>query len=95
MVEPLEILGPDLPRPQLGNVDAVPLCRRDRAPVRRLAAMPAAGTRAVGLRVQPEPRRLDTECRLGERRTADIAEADEQDTVGHSAKPCCQSALLC
>ena len=32
---------------------------------------------------------------FGERRAADVAEADEQDRNSHGAPPCCQSPPLC
>ena len=45
--------------------------------------MPPPGAGAVGLGVEPDPRRLLAKRRLGKRRPADIAEADEEDLHRH------------
>ena len=72
--------------------------RRAAAIARRSGGSPACQPPVPAesdLGVEPEPLRLGAERRLGERRAADIAEADEQDRDRHRIKPCCQSAPLC
>ena len=84
MVEPLEIAARHLARAQMRR------CRRRCAAPPRSRAGPAAGRhasrrcpRGIHLDVEPEPLGLGAERRLGERRAADIAEADEQDLHSH------------
>ncbi len=78
MVEAIEILGPNLACPQMVDGDAVARRHRPRPPVGRLAGMPVAGAGGIGLDLEAEPLRLGTKRRFGERRAADIAQADEQ-----------------
>ena len=89
MVEPVEIVRAHLARAQMRDVDAV--ARRRPRCARRSGGspgMPVAGAGAVDLDVEPEPLRLGPERRLGERRAADIAQADEQDRDRHRGSDC-------
>ena len=86
MGEARKIGGRHLAAAIAGNVDAVGAGDRLGAPVGRLADVPVAGAGGVDLDVEADPLRLMAERRLGERRTADVAEADEQDGGFHAAR---------
>jgi hypothetical protein len=81
MVEAREITGRDLPPLQPGDIEPLRRRGRDRAAIGRAADMPVAGARRIHRHHDPAPVRLGPHRRFGERRTADIAEADEQDAI--------------
>ncbi len=79
MAEPAKIMGAHLPRAIGADVDA--MTKRDclSPPIRRLADMPVSGSGGIRFRLEPDPGDLDPEGGFGQRRAANIAEADEQD----------------
>lgn len=78
-IETHEILRPDLPAAQAGDIDAMRPCNRDRARIGWIARMPAAGARRIHRPAKIKLAHSVPERPIGERRTADIAEADKQD----------------
>ncbi len=68
----------DLPAPVAGNVDAVSCCNRLGAAVRRCPDMPMPGPGGIHLRAQANTLTLGTKGRLGQWRTADISQTDEE-----------------
>ncbi|ODA92105.1 hypothetical protein BFX40_03820 [Mesorhizobium sp. SEMIA 3007] len=82
-VETGEILTPDLACPLSGNVDAVTHRDRDRAWIGGRADLPAAGGGRIEQHVAA-PATLGPDGAkdaLGQWRTADVAEADEQNGI--------------
>ncbi len=78
MIEALEILRGHLPSAQAGYVDAMARGRGDGARVGWAANMPVTGPGGIDFDGQPFLLRGRPHRRLGQRRAADIAEADEQ-----------------
>lgn len=81
-IEPFEILGYKQPGSQIAKVNSARQRRRLHRPVRRIANMPARGSRAIGSVM----RRADAKYAFGSRGTADIAQTDKEDTVGHGPR---------
>jgi len=82
-----EVAGLDLSPLIMCDVRAVAARGRLRAPVGRMADMPVAGAGGIDIDRQAGLLGLGAQGRLGKRRAADIAEANEQDRrlglVGH------------
>lgn len=85
MIEYFEVFARNLSGPLVGDIDAVAACSGNRARIGRRADMPIACACRIDQHFQSEPRCLGTQRRLGKRRTADIAEADEQYACRHGA----------
>jgi hypothetical protein len=79
MVEPMKIRRRDLARAQMGYIDPVAPGDGRRAAVGRMPNMPVPGSGRIDLDVDPPSLGLGTECSFGQRRTADIPKANEQD----------------
>lgn len=86
MGEAAEVGGLHLTPAQDGDVDAVLARHGLGARVRRRADVPVAGAGGIDNDVQLQATGLFTEGRLGQGRATDVAEADEEDAVGHDIK---------
>src|SRR3954468_20072697 len=58
VIEAAEIVRPDLPSPEVGDVDPLPGRDGGGATIGRVADMPVAGPRGVDLDVKPKPLRF-------------------------------------
>src|SRR3546814_8181235 len=83
MAEAMEIVRSHLPRAVMRYVDPFRLRLGKRARVGRMSDMPVAGPGGVDLHPQAHRLRLAPESGLGQRRTADIAQTDEQNSSFH------------
>ncbi len=78
-IKPVKILSHQLPRAQVAEVDIAGAGSFLHRAIGRVSDMPARGSGAVGCVMQ----RAGAKRALGSWRTADIAQADEKDTVCH------------
>ena len=78
VVEREEVGGADLPGAIGRDVDAVAQRLGAGAAVGRIADVPVAGARGIGGHVESGLRRRGAKGRFGQRRAADVAEADEE-----------------
>ena len=79
MVEPCKIFGAYLPCPKVRNVAPVTARNRLGARVGRATDMPVPGTRGIDVNRQSQMPSLQAKRRLRERRTANVAQTDQQD----------------
>lgn len=86
MGEAAEVCGLHLTPAQDGDVDAVLARHGLGARVGRSADVPIAGAGGIDDHVQIQATGLFAEGCLGQGRATDVAEADEEDAVGHDIK---------